>query len=99
MTDTTHQLDLDLTQRENQRLTYPQLEAKLGILHGTMHSAKALGLLYGCQDFQRRCKSLDINQRELGLYMISQWVLMRVELAKTPKALASTVDRLRRFTC
>ena len=73
MTDTTHQLGLDLTQREDQRLTYPQLEARLGILRGTMHSAKALGLLFSCENFQRRCRDLDINQRELGLYMISKW--------------------------
>ena len=81
MTDTAHQLGLDLTQREDQRLTYPQLEARLGILRGTMHSAKALGLLYSCEHFQRRCKGLDINQRELGLFMISKWTQNRLSLA------------------
>ena len=81
MTDTAHQLGLDLTQREDQRLTYPQLEARLGILRGTMHSAKALGLLFSCENFQRRCRDLDINQRELGLYMISKWNQHRLSLA------------------
>ena len=82
MTDTTYQLGLDLTQRKDQRPTYPQLEARLGILRGTMHTATALGLLYSCVKFQRKCKKLNINQRELGLYMISKWAKRRLSLAK-----------------
>ena len=56
--------------------------ARLGILRGTMHTTKALGVLYHCQHFQQCCRRENINQREMGLRIIESWQREHLSLAK-----------------
>jgi hypothetical protein len=61
---------------------WPYHAARYGILAGTMHTAKAIGLLLSCADFQETCATKGVNQLVGARYAIQRWQRVHLKFIK-----------------